>query len=99
MPDTYRFARGTTDIELLLQAHALMARAAGWPGIRVNPTCHCTIRTAALILASMIERETALSTERRDIAGVFVRRLRKGMRLQTDPTVIYGLLPEASTAI
>lgn len=90
-PDTYRFPRGTSDAQLLLQAYQLMSekladawseRALGLPFS--NPY-------DALILASVVERETALDEERSRVAGVFVRRLERGMRLQTDPTVIYGL--------
>lgn len=90
-PDTYRFARGTTDLEFLRRAHDLMDRrlAAAWE--QRQPDLPYNTPYEALILASIIERETALDTERRDIAGVFVRRLQKNMRLQTDPTVIYGL--------
>ncbi|RMF99262.1 MAG: endolytic transglycosylase MltG [Gammaproteobacteria bacterium] len=90
-PDTYRFPRGTSDIELLGQAHELMQRrlAAAWarraPGLPLRDPYE------ALILASIIERETALDSERPIIAGVFIRRLQRGMRLQTDPSVIYGL--------
>ena len=90
-PDTYKVARDTTDREVLLQAHALMqevltrewqSRDVGLP--YENPY-------QALIMASIVEKETAVATEREQIAGVFVRRLQRGMRLQTDPTVIYGL--------
>ena len=89
-PDTYRFPRGTTDLELLTIAHrrqdelrkAWDKRAADLP---------LASSYEALILASIVEKETALERERAQIAGVFVERLRRGMRLQTDPTVIYGM--------
>ncbi|HEY7640016.1 MAG TPA: endolytic transglycosylase MltG [Steroidobacteraceae bacterium] len=90
-PDTYRFPRGTTDLELLTIAHrrlqdelrkAWEQRAADLP---------LASSYEALILASIVEKETALERERGQIAGVFVERLRRGMRLQTDPTVIYGM--------
>jgi UPF0755 protein len=91
LPDTYHFPRGTTDYEFLTRAYAAMAavlerewgqRADGLP--LASPE-------EALILASIVEKETGLAAERARIAGVFVRRLQKGMKLQTDPTVIYGL--------
>lgn len=90
-PSTYRFARGTRDIEILRQAYQLMKTEldSAW----ANRAADVPLESAyeALILASIIEKETARDDERRQIAGVFVRRLRKNMRLQTDPTVIYGL--------
>jgi len=90
-PDTYRFPRGTSDRELLLQAHARMKRElqAAWAG-RAK-TLPIDSAYQALILASLVEKETAAANERPLIAGVFVNRLRKGMRLQTDPSVIYGM--------
>lgn len=90
-PDTYRFPRGTSDADLLRQAHKLMQRklADAWAARATDlPLNHAY---EALILASIVERETALDAERPRVSGVFVRRLQKGMRLQTDPTVIYGL--------
>ena len=90
-PDTYKFPAGTTDVDFLRRAlntmHARLEeewrnRADDLP---FQQPYH------ALVLASIIERETAAVEERGDIAGVFVRRLRKGMRLEADPTVIYGL--------
>lgn len=92
-PDTYKFPRGTTDRELLNRAYALMQRhlADAWEnrqgGLILNDPYE------ALIMASIIERESALESERPEVAGVLTRRLRKGMRLQADPTVIYGLGP------
>ena len=91
LPETYRFPRGTSDVELLGQAHALLSDvlAEEWDR-RAN---NLPIKTPyeALTLASIVEKETALAAERPRIAGVFIRRLLAGMRLQTDPTVIYGV--------
>jgi UPF0755 protein len=90
-PDTYAVARGTTDVALLQQAAELMSirLSAAWD----NRAADLPLQTPQqlLTLASIIERETSLDDERAEVAGVFIRRLRKGMRLQTDPTVIYGL--------
>ena len=90
-PDTYRFPYGTSDIEILRLAHdGLVARLTeAWR----NRSPDLLLKTdyEALILASIIEKETSLAAERKLIAGVFHERLRRKMRLQTDPTVIYGL--------
>jgi len=90
-PDTYRFARGTRDLDILEQAYAAMHAhlEAAW----ATRTSSLPFDTPyeALILASMVEKETRIDAERGRIAGVFVRRLRIGMRLQSDPTVIYGM--------
>jgi UPF0755 protein len=90
-PDTYRFAAHTTDVELLKLAYNNMARvlAQAWAQRKDDLPIHTPYE--ALILASIIEKETALERERALIAGVFTARLRLGMRLQTDPTVIYGI--------
>jgi len=90
-PDTYFFPRGTTDIELLKTAHEALLEhlAKAWDARR--PDTQLRSPYDALILASIIEKETALPAERRLISGVFQQRLRRNMRLQTDPTVIYGL--------
>ncbi len=90
-PDTYHFTRNTSDLEFLQRAYRKMERelAAAWaeraPDLPLNSPGE------ALILASNVETETGLAEERDKVAGVFIRRLRQGMRLQTDPTVIYGL--------
>lgn len=92
-PDTYRFAAGTTDRDLLALSYRKMAEALeeAWN----SRVADLPIENAyqALTLASIVEKETGLASERPRIAGVFVTRLRKGMRLQTDPTVIYGMGP------
>ena len=92
-PDTYRFAAGTTDREILALAYRKMAEAldAAWNARAAG----LPISTAyeALTLASIVEKETGLASERPRIAGVFITRLRQNMRLQTDPTVIYGIGP------
>ena len=89
-PDTYNFPRGTNDLDVLRQAHDAMEEVleATWTQ---RQTTALRNSYEALILASIIEKETALGDERQRISGVFSRRLRRGMRLQTDPTVIYGL--------
>lgn len=91
LPDTYHFTRGTTDLELLARAYDAMANTleAAWQGRAADLPLETPAQ--ALILASIVEKETGLIAERPVIAGVFIRRLRRGMRLQTDPTVIYGL--------
>jgi UPF0755 protein len=90
-PDTYRFAAHTSDAAVLTLAYEAMQRAldAAWEGRA--PELPFGDPAQALTLASMVEKEAALKSERALIAGVFVERLRKGMRLQSDPTVIYGL--------
>jgi UPF0755 protein len=90
-PDTYRFARGTSDRSLLLQAHARLERELEDAWMKRAADLPLGSAYEALILASLVEKETAAADERPLIAGVFVNRLRMGMRLQTDPTVIYGL--------
>ena len=92
-PDTYRFPRGTSDVAFLKRAYAANEKLLQeeWDGRDGSLPYRTPYQ--ALIMASIIERETALPEERAQIAGVFVRRLQKGMRLQTDPTVIYGLGP------
>jgi peptidoglycan lytic transglycosylase G len=91
LPDTYRFAANTTDLAILTLAYESMQHAldAAWQAR--SPGLPLATPYQALILASMIEKEAALEAERPLIAGVFVNRLRKGMRLQSDPTVVYGL--------
>ncbi|MCR9104707.1 MAG: endolytic transglycosylase MltG [Gammaproteobacteria bacterium] len=93
-PASYRYLKGSTDYQLLERAHAKMERtlATLWSA-RSENLPYGSVEDA-LIMASIIEKETGLAQEREEIAGVFVRRLNKGMRLQTDPTVIYGLGPE-----
>lgn len=90
-PDTYQFERGYPASALLRRAHETMARelAAAWEA-RAAGLPYAT-PDEALVLASMVEKETGRADERARVAGVFVRRLGAGMRLQSDPTVIYGL--------
>ena len=94
LPETYRFPKGTPDVEILRRSYEMMARTLEDEWDRRAPDLPLSTPYEALILASIIERETAREDEREKIAGVFVRRLQKGMRLQTDPTVIYGIGPD-----
>ena len=96
LPETYHYTRGSTDREILERAHRAMKAAleAAWAeraeGLPLdNPY-------ALLTMASIIEKETGAPEERGRVAGVFTRRLQRGMRLQTDPTVLYGRDPERS---
>ncbi|MGH8351918.1 MAG: endolytic transglycosylase MltG [Pseudomonas sp.] len=90
-PDTYRFVRGMSDLDLLKQAYGRLEEvlAEEWPKRADNLPYREPYQ--ALIMASLVEKETGVPQERGQIAGVFVRRLKLGMLLQTDPTVIYGL--------
>lgn len=90
-PDTYRFPRGTTDVAFLERAFAAMAAVLDEEWASRAADLPYRSPDEALTMASIVERETGVAGERAEIAGVFVRRLRLGMRLQTDPTVIYGL--------
>jgi UPF0755 protein len=90
-PDTYSFVHGMTDLELLKQAHTRLEQVLAEEWAQRTKDLPYKEPYDALIMASMIEKETGVPEERAEIAGVFVRRLRIGMRLQTDPTVIYGM--------
>jgi UPF0755 protein len=90
-PDTYRFAKGSSDILIFRQAHALMLKRLNEAWARRDPSVPYKSPYEALIMASIVEKETGHKAERDMIAGVFVNRLKRGMLLQTDPTVIYGM--------
>ena len=90
-PDTYQFPRGTTDVQFLQRAFQRMDQVLTSEWEQRMPNLPYASPYEALVMASIIEKETGLAAERGQIAGVFVRRLIRGMRLQTDPTVIYGL--------
>ena len=91
LPETYFFTRGSTDLGLLARAHRAMNRALSETWASREPGLPLDTPEELLVLASIIERETGQASERTRVAGVFVRRLQIGMRLQTDPTVVYGL--------
>lgn len=90
-PDTYRYVRGMTDVELLKQAYNRLDEVLQEEWEKRAADVPYTDAYQALIMASLVEKETGVPQERGQIAGVFVRRLQQGMLLQTDPTVIYGL--------
>lgn len=90
-PDTYRFVRGMSDVEFLQQAYMRLEQVLAKEWAERATDLPYRDPYQALIMASLVEKETGIPQERAQIAGVFVRRLRLGMMLQTDPTVIYGM--------
>ena len=90
-PDTYSFARGTTDLQLYRMAFSSQQQRLQQAWEHRQSGLPLGSPAQALALASIVEKETGLASERARIAGVFINRLRRGMMLQTDPTVIYGL--------
>jgi len=91
MPDTYNFPRGLSDLVFLQRAYDMMQEylKQAWGERDVGLPLKTPYQ--ALILASIVEKETGLAKDRPEIAGVFIRRLQKNMRLQSDPTIIYGM--------
>lgn len=90
-PDTYTYSKGMQDLDLMRQANQKMQALVADVWANRVPKLPYKTPYEMLIMASIVERETGAAHEREEIAGVFVRRLQKGMRLQTDPTVIYGM--------
>ncbi len=90
-PDTYHFPRGLSDVAFFRRAYEAMDKNLAMLWVDRDGDLPYEQPYQALVMASIVEKETGLPSERQAIAGVFVRRLEKGMRLQTDPTVIYGL--------
>lgn len=90
-PDTYQYTLGMSDRDILQRAHERMAQVLAEVWAERDEGLPIKSAYEALILASIVEKETGVPSERAEIAGVFTRRLRIGMRLQTDPTVIYGM--------
>jgi UPF0755 protein len=90
-PDTYLFAKGASDLQVYKQAYALMQKRLNEAWNSRDPELPYKNPYEALIMASMVEKETGQKGERDLIAGVFINRLKAGMLLQTDPTVIYGM--------
>lgn len=90
-PDTYSFSRNTSDVEILQKSYRKMENLLNAEWEKRSANLPYKNAYEALIMASIIERETGHHSERDQIAGVFVRRLQQGMKLQTDPTVIYGM--------
>jgi len=90
-PDTYRFAANTSDKDIIALAHNRMQNELDRAWQRRSDDTQLKTPYEALIMASIIEKETSHAGERGEISGVFNRRLAQSMRLQTDPTVIYGI--------
>ena len=91
LPETYRFIAGTTDVELLRQAHAALTKELESDWADRDPGLPLQNPQELLIMASIVEKESGLPQELKVIAGLYLHRLRVGMRLQADPTVIYGM--------
>lgn len=90
-PDTYYVSKGGSELQLLARAHRLLNRKLEAAWAQRDPSLPLADPQQVLILASLVEKETGKPEDRAQIAGVFVNRLKIGMRLQTDPSVIYGL--------
>jgi UPF0755 protein len=90
-PDTYLYSRGVSDLTVLRRAADLQARRLAAVWAERAPDLPLRTPEQALVLASIIEKETGTAADRGQVAGVFINRLRLGMPLQTDPTVIYGI--------
>jgi UPF0755 protein len=90
-PDTYLFAKGVSDLQIYRQAHAMMLTRLNAAWEKRDPALPYKNAYEALTMASIVEKETGQKSERSMIAAVFVNRMRLGMMLQTDPTVIYGM--------
>ncbi|MBW3500144.1 MULTISPECIES: endolytic transglycosylase MltG [Janthinobacterium] len=90
-PDTYLFAKGASEMQIFRQAHTAMIGRLSEAWDKRDPALPYKNPYEALIMASIVEKETGQKSERAMIAGVFVNRLKTGMLLQTDPTVIYGM--------
>ena len=91
LPETWSYTRGDSDLDILRRSHLALNELLSALWVRRPEGLILSSPYAALTLASIVEKETGVAGERTQIAGVFLRRLEKGMRLQTDPTVIYGL--------
>jgi UPF0755 protein len=90
-PDTYLFAKGASDLQIYKQAHSMLLSRLSDAWAKRDPALPYKSPYEALTMASIVEKETGQKSERGMIAGVFVNRLKIGMLLQTDPTVIYGM--------
>jgi UPF0755 protein len=91
LPETYAYVKGDSDLDILRRSHAAMTKLLDTLWAQRDKDVPLATPYDALILASIVEKETARADERPRIAGVFVRRLQNHMLLQTDPTVIYGM--------
>ena len=91
LPETYLYTSGDSDLDVLRRAHAAMEKALAAAWAKRHPGTVLKTPGEMLVLASIVEKETGVAAERPQIAGLFERRLKIGMLLQTDPTVIYGM--------
>ncbi|GLQ87006.1 endolytic transglycosylase MltG [Dyella flagellata] len=91
LPETYAYVKGDSDLDVLRRAHEAMSKTLAALWAQRDPSVPFATPYDALILASIVEKETGRADERPRVAGVFIRRLQKNMLLQADPTVIYGM--------